>query len=421
MRLRYAVPAGLLDAGFASLATLAVGVYAARTLTASELGAYALFFAAFLMATVVPTQLVLVPAEFATLPSERVQRLGLLRQTWRLGPPTAVVAAIVAVGAAYIGAEGPHSLRWALAVSTTAAAVVSPLQDHVRRILHLAGVSWRAASVSAAQLVSVGAFLGLFEVAGVPASWRPFGALALANLASISVGLALARHEVCAFTVPRSPMRDLVRSGRWLLLLEFVTTGALFLSSVVITRVTSPATLGHAEAARIVAQPIFVLAVGLNAVLAPRSIEAAAAGDRVNANRILRPFLMLLAATGALYGAYTASPWWGNPLSALVPQAYAIPGLVLVTVLAQILTNGGATIRSELIGGRYEWVLPRVAVAASVPQCLAATSAIWIGAFARPLGIALFGVVLLIGYQRYRQAMYRRGPDLDRGPMTIRP
>jgi O-antigen/teichoic acid export membrane protein len=205
------------------------------------------------------------------------------------------------------------------------------------------------------------------------------------------------------------------------LLLEFVTTGALFLSSVVITRVTSPATLGHAEAARIVAQPIFVLAVGLNAVLGPRSIEAAAVGDRVNANRILRPFLMLLAATGALYGAYTASPWWGNPLSALVPQAYAIPGLVLVTVLAQILTNGGATIRSELIGGRYEWVLPRVAVAASVFQCLAATSAIWIGAFARPVGIALFGVVLLIGYQRYRRAMYRRGPDLDRGPMTLRP
>ena len=47
--------------------------------------------------------------------------------------------------------------------------------------------------------------------------------------------------------------------------------------------------------------------------------------------------------------------------------------------------------------------------------------AIWIGAFARPVGIALFGVVLLIGFQRYRQAMYRRGPDLDRGPMTIRP
>jgi hypothetical protein len=128
-----------------------------------------------------------------------------------------------------------------------------------------------------------------------------------------------------------------------------------------------------------------------------------------------------LAATGAPYGAYTASPWWGNPLSALVPQAYVIPGLVLVTVLAQILTNGGVAFRSELIGGRYEWALPRVAVAASVLQCLAATSAIWIGAFARPLGIALFGVVLLIGYQRYRQAMYRRGPDLDRGPMTIRP
>ena len=74
MRLRHALPAGLLDAGFASLARLIIGIYAARALTVSDLGAYALFFSAFVFAIVVPMQFVLVPAELATLPAARHER-----------------------------------------------------------------------------------------------------------------------------------------------------------------------------------------------------------------------------------------------------------------------------------------------------------------------------------------------------------
>ena len=47
----------------------------------SDLGAYALFFSAFVFASVVPMQFVLVPAELATLPAARPERLALLRQT----------------------------------------------------------------------------------------------------------------------------------------------------------------------------------------------------------------------------------------------------------------------------------------------------------------------------------------------------
>jgi hypothetical protein len=87
MRLRYALPAGLLDAGFASLARLAIGIYAARALTVSDLGAYALFFSAFVFASVVPMQFVLVPAELATLPAARRERLALVGRAGGSGYP----------------------------------------------------------------------------------------------------------------------------------------------------------------------------------------------------------------------------------------------------------------------------------------------------------------------------------------------
>ena len=54
---RRALPAGLLDAALASLASFIVTFYAARSLPAAGLGIYALFFNAFIMAAVVPTQL----------------------------------------------------------------------------------------------------------------------------------------------------------------------------------------------------------------------------------------------------------------------------------------------------------------------------------------------------------------------------
>jgi hypothetical protein len=36
-------------------------------------------------------------------------------------------------------------------------------------------------------------------------------------------------------------------------------------------------------------------------------------------------------------------------------------------------------------------------------------SAIWIGAFARPLGVALFSAILIVGYAYHQRAVYRAG------------
>jgi O-antigen/teichoic acid export membrane protein len=412
VELRHALPAGLLDAGFASLATLGVGLYAAQALPLSEFGAYALFFSAFVLAAVVPAQLILSPAAFATVSASAIgiERLGLLRQTWRLGTLPAAIAAIVASAAAWFSAEAPDSVLWALAVTTTTCSIVSPLQDHLRRILHLANISWYAALVSLVQLCSVFGALAFFEVVGVGPIWRPFGALTLANVVSLAVGVALAYRRSREPTLPRYQAGHLMRSGRWLLLQEAAITSAVFVSSAVVTQLAGPEALGHAEAARIVAQPLFVLTAGLSSVLWPQSIEAGATRSREAARRTARPFTRFLVAAGLLYGAVTAGPWGGNPLAALVPQAYTVTGLVPLTVVAYVLLGLPFLSRAELIGAGRERILPWIGMFAGTLQCVAAVSALWIEAFARPLGAIIFGTVVAFGYRRYRRTVYTEYP-----------
>jgi O-antigen/teichoic acid export membrane protein len=408
-RLQRLVPAGLLDAGLASLATLSMGLYAVRSLHGPELGAYALFFAAFSLAAVVPAQLVLIPAQNAAIrEAPQHARLGLLDQTWRLGSPVAIPATLAATATALVVAEGPPATIRPLALTSAVCACVSPLQDHVRRTLHLSGLSWMAAAVSLIQLASILGYLAGFGLIGVPAAWRPFGALALANLTSLLAGSAPMCRRREAAALPRHTLAWLIGSGRWLLGVEVSTAGAMFISSALVSRLAGPEDLGLAEAARVVAQPVFVVAVGLAATLGPRLIESGAAGDEGAAKRIARPFRAVVLAVGLLYGVITAVAWPGNPLAGLVPSAYAVPFLVSVTVVAMTVVGLVFTRRSELIGGGRERVLLRVSIVAAALQSATALTAPWTGAFARPLGVVMFGITLLVGFEHYRRAMYRR-------------
>ncbi|HEX6913010.1 MAG TPA: hypothetical protein VF142_21555, partial [Longimicrobium sp.] len=90
---RAALAAGVADAGFASLASFAVGVYAIRALEPGALGAYALVFAAFTLLAVVPAQLLFVPAETAAAYAAPGARAGLAAHSLRAGLPAAVLAA----------------------------------------------------------------------------------------------------------------------------------------------------------------------------------------------------------------------------------------------------------------------------------------------------------------------------------------
>lgn len=412
MRLRHALPAGVVDAGCNSLATLVMGVYAARALAGPDLGTYALFFSAYVLAVVVPMQFVLVPAEIAALRLRGRERLAVLRQAGRIGLPVALLAACGAAIAATAVATAPVGLLVALGVTAAASGVTAPLQDHLRRVLHLGGLSWHAALVSVLLCVAMGAVLPLFEAVGVAPGWRPFGALALANVLSGAVGVVLVRRHLRHGALQRLRVAALARSGRWLLLVEVATAGAMFIASALVNRLAGAEALGDAEAARIVAQPIFVLAQGLIAVLGPRLMEAGANRDRAAARAVSRPFVALLAAAGVIYGAITLVPWWGNPIGVLVPQAYDVAWLVGATVLATTLFGLPFTARGELVGAGWARRIFGAALVAAGAQCLAAIAAVVdrVGAFARPLSLALFSVVLLAIYVRERRALYASEP-----------
>ncbi len=396
-----------MDAGFASLTTFAVGVYANRSLSPAQFGAYALFLAAFSLAAAVPAQLILNPAQNFSVVRPPTERLGLLSQTWRLGLLPSLTAAVVATTAAFLLAEAPADVRWPLALTAACCATVSPLQDHVRRCLHMGEASWRAAGVSAVQFLSVAAFLALLAQLDVAEVWRPFGALTLANIASASVGFALTRRQLRAIRLPPYRMREVIRSGRWLLGMESATTGAVFLTSALITRLVSAEALGYAEAARLIAQPILVLATGLGAVLGPQLLEAGANRDGARSHRLTQRFIGLLLAAGLLYGAVTIVPWPGNILAHLVAGAYTVGGLVSASVLASVLVGIAFPYRSTLVGAGRERVLPMAAVVAGALHSAVAATAGLTGAFAQPLGFAVYGLVLSLAYRRYAQAVFK--------------
>jgi hypothetical protein len=107
--------------------------------------------------------------------------------------------------------------------------------------------------------------------------------------------------------------------------------------------------------------------------------------------------------------AATFAPWPGNPLARLVPLAYSEPGLVFVSALGNLLVGVSFPFRYELLGARQARQLVRLAVAAAGVQILVSATARWVGAFARPMGLAANGAILATGYHHYRTAFYKYG------------
>jgi O-antigen/teichoic acid export membrane protein len=405
---RRAVPAGLVDAALASLASFIVTLYAARFLEANDLGTYALFFTAFTMAAVVPTQLLFSPAEIESLSYSGRRRLRLLEQSLRLGWRPATAAALVGTLAAVAGSVGaPGQVVVPLALTSLLCSAVSPVQDHVRRLLHFAGVSWRAAAMSAAQLATVLASLLLFTRLGVPIPWLPFGALLTANLASLALGLVLAADWRNYEPLARMAVSDLFRFGRWLVLIGLTPAAARFLSGVLVTHLASAATLGYVEAARVVSQPLFVLMMGLSAVLVPRLMEGAAQRRPDLARSAALPFRAIVITGGVLYLLVVGLPWPLNPLPLALPSAYVVQGMVPLMIIAQILQGILQSPRAELTGAGWGRTLLRLEVVSSLPLCLMSATARLTGAFAAPVGAVLQGIAGLWLLERARRRIYR--------------
>lgn len=404
-RLLQVIPAGLIDAGFASIATFIVGLFAARYLSTAGLGVYAITFRAFMLAHVVPDQLIFVPVEVEAARHPLSDRSAFPREAVRRAAPLLALFALVPI--AVVGfLPGGGSTAWALAITAGAATATSPPQDHVRRSLHLAGLSWRASAVSVVHLVSLLGTLSLLWLSDIAPAWIPFGSLAMANAISLTVGLFLTRYRIESSFTPRLKTRVLLRSGGWVASSTVVTSAAALLAAVVVAAIAGREALGHAEAARIVAAPVLVFGAGISAVLGPRVLSAAAAFSRGLARHYMGLFGMLVAVAALGYTAIAGfdTPW--NPMQILIPKAYVVSGLVLITIWANALVLISILMRSQMLGtGSHRALVPNALVGgfAFGGVALAAGS---LGAFAMPIGESAQASVRLVGYSGTLKTVY---------------
>ncbi len=397
--------AGQLDAGLASLGTFAVGLYAVRSLPAADLGAYALMFSAFAVVSQFAAQLIYTPSEVHAVGWDRPTRLSVLRGSIRKGTLVAVVSSVGMIFAAVplLGAVSTDTLV-AFVASGMLLSMVSPTQDHIRRVMHLAGRSWRAATMSVVFVVAV--IGGLVGVGSVSPVWAPFGGLFVGNVFSIGLARVWVRAEALA---PDSPSyRELVESGKWLLGVGLASTGFGYLSATLVRLLAGVDVLGYVEGARVAAQPINIIALGLVAFIAPQAMEAAIARDATRARRWRVRFLALMTAVALPYALWIAPVWEANPLPGLMPNAYVIEGLVAVSLIVAFLNSASSPWRAELMAARQERVLGKTAaVTGSLESGLVAATAGFIGGFSLPIGHGIGGALRWLVYHLRLARWYR--------------
>jgi hypothetical protein len=250
-------------------------------------------------------------------------------------------------------------------------------------------------------VIAIAVVVGL-HLARVEPTWVPFGALAVATFVSMGYGLWLARVEMRTYHVTLDRPRVLMKSGKALLFAMIVPHASQFVAAGIVASFSTVTAVGYTQAARIVAQPIHVAAMGIGQAMSPPLMEAAKAGSRPRSQRARRAYLGL----SILFTlAYLPLVGWDvpfNPMATLVPPAYELEGLVLISAMAVMAVIIGHVPLSELAAAQrsHELISPIIygAIAQMVFTAAFVTS---IGAYTIPLGSLLNGAVsAAIGLRR---------------------
>ncbi len=403
--------AGLFDAGASSLATFAAGISATRLMNAPQLGIYALFFAAWILALQLPSQLILVPAEarLVYLPAE--DRKSFLITNTILALPFALLGSAMVLAVLLVLPQSANrSIALQLGVTAALAATLYPLQENARRLLHLSRLHWAAASLSIVRLIVAAVVLVIGWRSELPIGLLPFGSLAAGDLVALIVAFFIIkpkRHK------PEYHLRSLITSGRWLLLSASLGPAAGFAVGVLVTHLADSAALGVAEAARIVAQPVLVLAIGLETVLRPAAMEAAIEGQEGAARRLSRRLGLGLTGAAGAYMVLALVPSSVIPFHDLFPKAFSLPGLVHLAILAAFLEGVVLLKRSELIALDRTMSLSVAEAGASTGRIGVAVPAGFFQSWTVPLGSAVAGLIRWVSYSRLLSKAYERAHQGD--------
>jgi O-antigen/teichoic acid export membrane protein len=271
-------------------------------------------------------------------------------------------------------------------------------------MFHVSKRSWLAATMSAIHflITAVSLTVGL----RTDPLWAPFGALAIGNVASLGFA-ALATGRIAPGTFPRPSQNEVFALGGWLLFTGFARTSSSYIARVLLNSIVGIAALGHVEAARVVAQPINVLALGLMAQVGPRLTQAGASGHRDDAKRWRRRFFFLLATIALPYALLTAAPWSTNPLASITPRAYEAPGLTAAMLIAVITTCVLRPLRAELLGTRLQRKIAGVSAISSVIEILVVFAGGLVGSFVMPIGVFVGAIAAAVLYNRILNRTYR--------------
>lgn len=401
---------GQLDAGFASLATFTAGIFAVRELSTVSLAGYALLFSAFTVMNQIPAELVFNPSQILAVDLPANQRLGMLAHSALRGGLLAGLSALaVPLGVLTIAARIPAADLVSLSISASMLAVVSPLQDHVRTMLHMAENSWTASAMSATNFATT--LVTVLALSSTAPAWAPFGALFLGNSVSLVVGgWWIVRRRIPA--PPRPTFRELRWLGGWLLVTGLSKTGMRYAVNALLGLVAGVAALGYVEGARVVSQPINVLAQGLMAQVGPQITRAGATGDRTKARRWGGRFALILSVGAVPYAILTAVAWPINPLAYLAPRAYVVPGLTAATSAVVLLSCFVRPLRLQLLGARLQKTVARTTIMAGMLEVGMIGTGVVIGVYASPLAGGFGALVSMLWFYRRLRGIYRASvPD----------
>jgi len=381
-----------------------MGLIATHYLLPAELGEYAVFYAAFSLAAVIPATLVFTPIEVIALAQRRNTRLSVLRRSVPLGGVTGLVSGIIVCGAVVpLVAKVGLAIRLEFGATVVVLSCVSPVQDHLRRMFHQSGRSWIAARTSMIQMITVAVVIIVARAVGVPLALIPFGALVIGNVTSGLAGLRTARPEPGVdHPVGPSP-GEVIRGGGWLTAGTAYGFAASLAAITVLADRSGAVAAGQTEAARVLSQPVTVIVIGVLAVIGPEMMGAGREGAVRKLHKMMMGFLAVLAAATVAWLVAVGIPWSWSPITRTFSAAYKVKGLTALTIVQQALAYGSLAYRAVLIGNGMSRSVGRLDIlASSIAVVGVYVTAPYLGAFA--IVWAFLGIDLLLFVARGRLA-----------------
>ncbi|MEZ5231335.1 MAG: hypothetical protein R2749_01290 [Acidimicrobiales bacterium] len=407
------LPAGLADVALGSATSFVIGIDAARNLDSVSLGLWGLIFSAYLLASVVPTEFLLVPFEAALVSQPSDRQLRSLPRTVAIAALVGVPASVLAMTLAATFSDGvPDTVAGRAALLGVLLGVASPLQDHTRRLMHQAGWSNGAAMVSACQLaVALVAVVGL-HAGGVQAIYIPPLALAVSNVGSLAFGLLAALRHAGTGRRGAINLYRATRMGGWLLGAGVADRATQFACLALLSLFLGNAGVGQYEATRVAAQPVLVFALGVLSVYRRPLMRGAQQRNVRGARRATLAYTGLIVAAAAGYALVASTSWPGNPLPRLTPGAFEQTGFLAAVLAATAITSVAMAPTTELVGSGWAKAYARqivIQAAVLVGLCLLALAA-GAGVFAWPIALGVRGVLLLLALRRQTRRLYATAP-----------